>query len=118
MAVTSQTLDKKSGRRGGDLRLFISSLEASALTPRQWLARARGHWKVESGNHYRRDVTWGEDRELGRKVRRACNLALIRSALLGPLLRDGPQNLSALSQRFALNLPSALRFLLSSSPKP
>jgi hypothetical protein len=38
---------------------------------------------VESANHYRRDVTWREDQELGRNAPRACNLALLRCALLG-----------------------------------
>lgn len=73
---------------------------------------------MESANHYRRDVTWREDEELGRNVRRACNLALIRSALLGALLRDGSINLSALTQRYASNPASALRFLQAKYPTP
>lgn len=113
VAITSRTLDKKTSVAGGDTRLFVSSLTRAALTPRQWLARGRGHWKVESGNHYRRDVTWREDQERGRKARRACNLALLRSALLGALLRDGPCNLSALTQHYAFRPAAALRFLLS-----
>ena len=73
--------------------------------------RVRGHWSVESGNHYRRDVTWREDQELGRCARRACNLALLRSALLGALRRDGPINLSARSQHYASHRSAVLRFL-------
>lgn len=118
IALTSRTFDKKTGVPGGDTRLFVSSLERTALTPRQWCARVRGHWKVESGNHYRRDVTWREDEERGRKVRRACNLALLRSALLGALLRDGPCNLSALTQHYAFHPSAALRFLLSRHAQP
>jgi hypothetical protein len=68
---------------------------------------------VDSANHYRRGVTWREDQELGRNVRRACNLALIHSALLDVLLRDGSINLSALAQRYASNPAAALRFLLA-----
>lgn len=117
IAVKSQTLHKKTGVAGGDTRLFVSSLEHTALTPRQWLARVRGHWKVESANHYRRDVTWREDEERGRKARRACNLALLRSALLGALLRESPCNLSALTQHYAFHPSAALRFLLSPHAK-
>lgn len=118
LAIKSETLDKKTGVASGEVRLFVASLARSALTPRQWLARARGHWKVESANHYRRDVTWREDEERGRKARRACNLALLRSALLGALLRDGPCNLSATTQHYAFHPSAALRFLLSPHAQP
>lgn len=118
VAVRSEVTDKKTGRASGETRLFACSLESGALTSRQWLARCRGHWSVESANHYRRDVTWREDQELGRNARRACNLALIRSALLGALLRDGSINLSALTQRYASHPSAALRFLRARHPSP
>ena len=108
--------DKKTGKESGEVRVFVSSLERAALTRRQWLARGRGHWQVESANHYRRDVTWREDEELGRNVCRACNLALLRSALLGALLRDGSINLSARTQHYASHPAAALRFLSSRLP--
>jgi predicted transposase YbfD/YdcC len=112
--VTSEVTNKKTGAASGETRHFVSSLERGALTPRQWLARCRGHWSVESANHYRRDVTWREDQELGRNARRACNLALLRSALLGALLRAGPINLSACTQHYASRPTAALRFLRTS----
>jgi predicted transposase YbfD/YdcC len=112
VAVTSAVTNKQTCATSGETRHFASSLERGALTPRQWLARVRGHWRVESANHYRRDVTWREDAELGRQARRVCNLALLRSALL----RDGSLNLSALTQHYASHPAAALRFLCSSRP--
>lgn len=64
----------------------------------------------------RRDVTWREDAELGRNARRACNLALLRSALLGLLLREGSLNLSALTQHHAAHPAAALRLLFHPHP--
>jgi predicted transposase YbfD/YdcC len=116
VAVTSAVTHKQTGATSGEIRHFVSSLERGALTPPQWLARVRGHWRVESANHYRRDVTWREDQELGRNARRACNLALLRSALLGVILRDGSRNLSALTQHYASHPAAAQRFLFSSRP--
>jgi predicted transposase YbfD/YdcC len=112
--VTSAVTNKKTGAESGETRLFVSSLARGALTPRQWLARVRGHWRVESANHYRRDVTWREDQELGRQARRACNLALLRSALLGALLHAGSLNLSARTQHYASRPAAALCFLRTS----
>ena len=117
VAVTSEFTNKKTGLSSGETRLFVSSAERAAFTPRQWLGRCRGHWSVESANHYRRDVTWREDAELGRNARRACNLALLRSALLGALLRDGSINLSARTQHYASHPTAALRFLRASHPR-
>ncbi len=116
VAVKSQFTHKKTGIPSSETRLFVSSADHAAFTPRQWLARCRGHWSVESANHYRRDVTWREDAELGRNARRACNLALLRSALLGVLLRDGSINLSALTQHYASHPGTALRFLRATHP--
>ncbi len=99
-AATSTVTHKKTGKLSEKTRPFGSSAERATLTPRQWLARCRGHWKVGSADHRRRDVTWREDREPGRNARCACKLALIRFALLGVLFRvDGALNLSALGQR-------------------
>ena len=117
VAVQSTVTDKKTGLTSGETRLFVSSAPRAAFSRRQWLARCRGHWSVESGNHYRRDVTWQEDRELGRNPRRACNLALLRSALLGVILRDGSVNLSALTQRLASQPGAAIKFLRASHPQ-
>ena len=116
VAVTSAVTNKKTGAESAELRLVVSSLERGALTPRQGLARVRGHWSVEAANHYRSDITWREDHDLGRHARRACNLALLRSALLGALLRDGSINLSARSQHYASHPSAAPRFLSSSLP--
>lgn len=109
LAVTSTVTNKKTGASSSQIRHFVCSLQLGALTPRKWLARIRGHWRVESANHYRRDVTWREDAELGRHAPRACNLAL---------LRDAPINLSARSQHYASHPAAALRFLRTSRSRP
>ena len=118
LAVTNTITTKKTGALTTETRLFVASLEPGALTPGQWMGRIRGHWAVESKNHYRRDVTWGEDTERGKNARRACNLALLRAALLGVLLRDGPINLSAQTQYYASHPTAALRLLRSRNPSP
>ncbi len=55
-------------------------------------------------------------RNVGTVPCRACNLALLRAALLGPLLRDGSVNLARVTQRFAFSPNAALRFLFSAHP--
>ena len=57
--------------------------------PHHLAALARGQWSVENPNHWRRDALWGEDRCRLRNKNAACALALLRTALLRPVLRCG-----------------------------
>jgi hypothetical protein len=114
--VRSVCTAKRTGTATEDVRYFLSSAAPAQFTPRQWLARIRGHWMVETGNHYRRDATWHEDGERSRSPRCALNKALLRDALLGRLLRDGSINLRATHQHFAARPTLALRFVLHHQP--
>jgi hypothetical protein len=52
-------------RRGGaiieqDARMFVTSMQATRLTPAQWLLLVRSHWGVES-THHALDTAFAED---------------------------------------------------------
>jgi predicted transposase YbfD/YdcC len=114
--VDRHSTEKKTGKEQQDGRLLVSSLPLETLTSKQWLRLARGHWSVESANHYRRDVSWREDQELGCDDRRACNLAMLRSALLGPLQSEQKINLKAVHQHCQRNPNEAIRWLQAKRP--
>ena len=113
VAVTSTCVRKRDGSSSSDTRYYLTSLSpAEADAPR--LARLiRAHWMIENGNHYRRDATWDEDGCRCRTGHSAANLALLRGALLGGLLRDGPVNLRETLQAHAARPGIALRLLFS-----
>lgn len=117
LRIERESTEKKTGKVTLESSLLISSLPVHALSPTQWQRLAQGHWSVESANHYRRDVSWNEDRELGRNARRACNLALLRSALLGALLGNGKANLRAVQQYFQKHPNAAIQWLRARAPK-
>jgi hypothetical protein len=112
LALRAVVTKKKTGACSDETRLFATSLLPTERAPSQLMRLCRGHWGVEAGNHNRRDVTWGEDRTSGRNARRALNIALVRTALLGPLLSEGSINLRALSQACSINPGATLRRLL------
>ena len=112
LALRCVTTEKKTGKTTDETRLYATSLWPGERTPSQLMRLCRGHWGVEGGNHYRRDVTWFEDATSGCNPRRCLNLALLRSALLGPILRDGSVNLRALCQAGAADPSSVLRKLM------
>jgi len=59
------------------------------------LAVVRGHWGIENGLFYRRDVTLGEDRCLLRRGNGPQVLATLNDLTLGILAREGHTNAAA-----------------------
>jgi hypothetical protein len=72
---------------------------------------ARGHWGIENGLHYRRDVTMGEDASRVRKGAAPQGRAALRNSILH--LRDaaGVPNVAAALRRFSNCFSQALSFL-------
>jgi len=81
------TTFKKDGKTTQHTRFFVASLTTQEAGAARLAALARGQWSVENPNHWRRDALWGEDRCRLRNPNAACVLALLRTALLRPVLR-------------------------------
>jgi hypothetical protein len=83
------TTFKKDGKTTHHTRFFVASLTTEEAGAARAAGLARGQWSVENPNHWRRDALWGEDRCRLRNQNAACALALLRTALLRPVLRCG-----------------------------
>ncbi len=70
----------------------ITSLPRTVADAERLLALARGHWGIENGLFYRRDVTLGEDRSLLRWGNGPQVLATLNDLPVGLLLREGHRN--------------------------
>ena len=113
IAITCTCIHKRDGRTTRDTHYYLTSLTPAEADPPRLARLIRSHWMIENGNHYRRDATWDEDGCRARKGNTTANLALLREALLGGLLRDGSINLRATLQAHAARPNVALRLLLS-----
>ena len=83
------------GTRRESVAYGITSLPATAADAERLLALARGHWGIENGLFYRRDVTLGEDRSLLRRGNGPQVLATLNDLVVGMLLREGHTNTAA-----------------------
>jgi predicted transposase YbfD/YdcC len=72
----------------------ITSLPRTVANAERLLALARGHWGIENGLFYRRDVTLGEDRSLLRRGNGPQILASLNDLTVGLLLREGHTNVA------------------------
>lgn len=71
----------------------------------------RGHWQIENGLHYVRDVTLGEDACQVRCDRAPATLAACRNAALNLLRHAGVTNVAAALRRHAMYPAQALALL-------
>jgi predicted transposase YbfD/YdcC len=113
VAIACTSIRKRDGRTTSETHYYLTSLTPAEADPPKLARLIRKHWMIENGNHYRRDATWDEDGCRARKGHTTANLALLRGALLGGLLRDGSINLRATLQAHAARPNVALKLLLS-----
>lgn len=83
------------GRQRVSVAYGITSLPRTVADAERLLALARGHWGIENGLFYRRDVTLGEDRSLLRRENGPLILATLNDLTVGLIRREGQTNAAA-----------------------
>lgn len=82
---------ERGGGASTERRLYVTSLPPDA---KDLSRRARAHWGVENGEHWRLDVVFREDLCRARWCNAAVNLSLIRHAALNMLMASGKAEMS------------------------
>jgi predicted transposase YbfD/YdcC len=86
---------------------WISSAEG--IAPERWNEWIRGHWRIENGSHYVRDVAFGEDAS---RIRKHPEIAArLRSIAYNLIRKSGVHNIKNARYRAALDLDFALEFV-------
>jgi predicted transposase YbfD/YdcC len=73
----------------------ITSLDAREADPAQLACWVRGHWRIEAGLHWVRDVVFGEDHSQVRTGYGPTNLACLRTLAINALRLTGHMNIAA-----------------------
>jgi predicted transposase YbfD/YdcC len=93
--VTRKVRDLRTRRWRTVTVYAITSLTFEQASPARLADLIRGHWAIENGLHWVRDVTFAED---GSQVRTGTGphvMACLRNLAIGALSRAGPVNLAA-----------------------
>jgi predicted transposase YbfD/YdcC len=90
----------------------ITSLSAKEAGAARLLEIVRGHWGIESGLHYRRDVTLREDRSRVRVGQAPHALAVINNLVLGLFARLGYTSAPEARRHLAAHLDEAVNLVL------
>ena len=73
----------------------ISSLGACQVDPALLACWVRGHWRIEAGLHWVRDVVFAEDHSQVRTGHGPTNLAALRTLAINALRLTGHTNIAA-----------------------
>ena len=98
------------GKKTVEVVYGITSLSREQADAEKLLALTRGHWGIENGSHYRRDVTLGEDASRIRKGDAPEVMASLRSAVIHLAQEVGP-NLATAIRTLGNCLSQALSLL-------
>lgn len=111
--IDRQTVCLRSGATKTDTAYGVTSLTAAQASPARLLQLNRGHWGIENGLHYRRDVTLGED--AGRTTATAFGhtLAALNNLVIGLTVGRGWHNLAQARRYYDAHPDQALRLLLA-----
>jgi hypothetical protein len=88
----------------------ITSLGPGRAGAARLLGLMRGHWGIENGSHYRRDVTLGEDASRIRKGSAPQVMAALRSTVIY-LAQEVAPSLAAAVRKLGNCFPQALSLL-------
>ena len=101
--VTRRTHDlHTSTRRWRTVTIYaVTSLPFARASPARLADLVRGHWTIENGLHWVRDVTFAEDASQLRTGAGPHAMATLRNLAIAVLSRAGPVNLAAALRRHA-----------------
>jgi predicted transposase YbfD/YdcC len=95
LQVTRKTRDLRSRRWRTVVVYAVISLAHARASPARLADLLRGHWSIENGLHWVRDVTFTEDASQVRSGTAPQVMACLRNLAIGVLCRAGPVNLAA-----------------------
>ena len=104
------------GKRTTETVCAITSLGREAAPAKRLLAIARGHWEIENGLHWVRDVSLGEDACRVRTGSAPQVLAALRNAGLWLMRSSGLTAIAATLRRHAAKPEQAMQLVMDYAP--
>ena len=100
-----------SGKVHHEIQYGITSLSPKQATPEKLLEIVRAEWGIENGLHYRRDVTFHEDKTRMTRKSMARTMTCINNLVIALLCKQGFPNHARARQVLDANLLAALAII-------
>ena len=109
VAEVTRTVTGK-GKTTQEVLYLITDLTPQQASPQRLLQLNRGHWHIENGLHYVRDVSFGEDRSRLHTGNAPQVMAAVRNLVITLIHRSGSAQIAASRRYFAYHPDQALAF--------
>jgi predicted transposase YbfD/YdcC len=103
---------REKGKTKHEVRFGVTSLPKEVADAERLLELKRGHWAIENGDHYVKDVTLGEDRSLVHLGNGPSVLAMLRDLALSLLHRAGYRAIASRLRYHSTHPQEAVSLLL------
>jgi predicted transposase YbfD/YdcC len=92
--ISKTSLQVKTGKQSEQTTYGLTSLPVEEYGAEELLALTRGHWRIENGLHYRRDVTFQEDAVRKKSFNGGQIMAALNNLAIGLLRKIGWENIA------------------------
>ncbi|WP_371812664.1 ISAs1 family transposase [Saccharopolyspora sp. ASAGF58] len=113
LRLTRTRTNRKTGKRTRETVYAITSLTVTDAGPDQIATWLRGHWSIENGLHWVRDVTYDEDRSQIRTGHAPQVMASLRNTAISLLRLAGHTNIAAACRHHARDFNRPIELLLT-----
>lgn len=110
--IKRETIICKTGQIRSETVYGITSHSVEKAGAKTLLEINRAHWGIENGSHYRRDVTFGEDRCRMKSKTGAQALAVFNNLAIRLICHAGWANTAQARRHYDANIGKALRLIL------
>jgi predicted transposase YbfD/YdcC len=111
--VQRKSVEVKSGKVSEQTIYGITSWSVAEAGAAELLAATRGHWGIETGLHYRRDVTFHEDAGRHTTKNGGRVQAIFNNLTIGILRKSGWRNIAQARRYFEARIEEALNLILT-----
>ena len=112
--IERERVNTKTGKITHETVCGLTSLTPAQASPQRLLDLVRSYWGIENGLHYRRDVTFHEDRTRMTVGNTGRIMAIVNNLVISLLRFTGATNLAHARRLNATDLPSIVRFVTTS----
>jgi predicted transposase YbfD/YdcC len=112
--IARERVETKTGQSTHEIVYGLTSLTRAQASPARLLDLIRSYWGIENGLHYRRDVTFHEDRTRMTVGNTGRIMATVNNLVVSLLRLSGATNLAHARRLNATDVPTIVRFVTTS----
>lgn len=106
--MSKTSIEIKSGKQSEQTIYGITSLPIEEFSAKEILDLTRKHWRIENGLHYRRDVTFKEDKVRKKSTNGGQIMAALNNLAIGILRKTGWENIAKARRYYEVYIAKGL----------